>query len=58
VATIAWKAQERLHRRYWTLTKKSKPTAKVVTALARELAAFVWAVGVETERQVAATGAA
>jgi transposase len=50
VATIAWSAQERLHRRYWALTSKSKPSAKIVTALARELAGFVWAIGVETER--------
>ena len=50
VATIAWSAQERLHRRYWALTSKSKPSVKVVTALARELAGFVWGIGVETER--------
>ena len=50
VATIAWAAQERLHRRYWALTSKSKPSAKIITALARELAGFVWAIGVATER--------
>ena len=50
IATIAWAAQERLHRRYWALSSKSKPSAKIVTALARELAGFVWAIGVETER--------
>ena len=50
VAAIAWSAQQRLHRRYWALQNKSKPSAKIVTALARELAGFVWAIGVETER--------
>jgi transposase len=50
IATIAWAAQERLHRRYWALSSKSKPSAKIITALARELAGFVWAIGVETER--------
>lgn len=52
VATIAWTAQERLHRRYRALSAKSKPSGKIVTALARELAGFVWAIGVETERQL------
>ena len=32
------------------LQNKSKSSAKIVTALARELAGFVWAIGVETER--------
>jgi transposase len=54
IATIAWTAQERLHRRYWALSNKSKPTAKIVTALARELAGFVWAIGVESERELKA----
>src|SRR6185503_116907 len=53
VAAIAWTAQGRLHRRYWALSNKSKPSAKIVTALARELAGFVWAIGVETEKQLA-----
>ena len=50
IAAIAWSAQQRLHRRYWALQNKSKPSAKIVTALARELAGFVGAIGVETER--------
>ena len=51
VAAIAWRAQERLHRRYWALTQKSKPSGKIVAALARELVGFVWAIGTETEQQ-------
>ena len=58
IATIAWTAQERLHRRYWALSNKSKPSAKVVTALARELAGFVWAIGLESERELQAAKAA
>jgi len=58
IATIAWTAQERLHRRYWALSSKSKPSAKIVTALARELAGFVWAIGVETERALKVAKAA
>jgi transposase len=51
VAEIAWKAQERLHRKFTKLTFHRKPSGKVATAVARELAGFVWAIGhlVETE---------
>lgn len=58
VAAVAWRAQERLHRRYWALSNKSKPASKIITALARELAGFVWAIGVETETKLAAVRAA
>ncbi len=43
VVAIAEKAQERLHRRYWRLSARGKPANQVVTAVARELAGFVWA---------------
>jgi transposase len=52
VAAIAWRAQERLHRRYWLLANMSKPTGKIVTAPARELAGFIWAIGNEAEAQL------
>ena len=58
IAAVAWRAQERLHRRYWALAKKSKPTGKIVTAVARELTGFVWAIGIETEKQLATVKAA
>jgi transposase len=50
VAAMAWRAQERLHRRYWLLLSKAKPKAKIVTAVARELVGFAWAIGREVER--------
>jgi transposase len=53
VSEIAWKAQERLHRRFWRLTNKSKPAGKVVTAVARELVGFIWAIGLQAERDAA-----
>jgi transposase len=46
------------HRRYWALTNKSKPSPKVIAALARELVGFVWAIGKETEQTLAAKRAA
>jgi hypothetical protein len=56
LAEIAWKAQLRLHRRYQVLTGKTKPAGKVITALARELVGFIWAIGcaVEAHSQVRA----
>jgi transposase len=47
VRAIAWKAQHRLYGRYRALTRKGKLKTVVVTAIARELAGFVWAVNRE-----------
>ena len=35
---------QRLHRRFWKLTNKGKHHNVVVTAVARELVGFLWAV--------------
>jgi transposase len=44
-ATLArsWKAQRHLHAKYKAMTARGKPPAVAVTAVARELAGFVWA---------------
>ena len=39
----SWKAQLRLHAKYKKMTARGKPPGVVVTAVARELAGFVWA---------------
>jgi transposase len=45
ITDIAWKAQLRLHPRYQHLTRVGKKKSQVaVTAVARELAGFVWAI--------------
>lgn len=44
VLDIAWKAQVRLCARYRRLTAKGKTKQVVVTAIARELAGFIWAI--------------
>lgn len=41
---IAWKAQLRLCARYRRLVAKGKKTQVAITAIARELAAFMWAI--------------
>lgn len=45
VCAIAWKAQTRLHNRLKKLLGRGKHPAEAVTAVARELAGFVWAIG-------------
>jgi transposase len=47
VQRIAWEAQKRLNKRMYHLIHKGKCVHKAVTALARELAGFIWAVGQE-----------
>ena len=54
VREIAWKAQHRLYDRYRALIRRGKLKTVAITALARELAAFIWAVA----RAVANTGGA
>jgi len=45
VRTIAWKAQVRLCARYRRLVANGKNPAVAATAVAREMAAFLWAIG-------------
>ena len=47
VTDIAWKAQSRLCERYRKLSAGGKRSTIAVVAVARELAAFVWAIGRE-----------
>src|SRR6266481_2464666 len=44
VQEIAWKAQARLSARYRALARRGKRPTLVVTAIARELSGFIWAV--------------
>ena len=54
VRAIAWKAQVRLCARYRRLTAAGKRQTLVTTAIAREMAAFLWAIGHEVEPRSAA----
>jgi len=47
VCAIAWKAQKRLHHRLTRLIGRGKHATEAVTAVARELAGFIWAIGQE-----------
>jgi transposase len=44
---IAWKAQTRLCGRFRSLERKGKRRTVIVTAIARELSAFIWAINRE-----------
>lgn len=50
IQAIAVKAEERLCRRFQRMLSCGKRGTVVVTAIARELAGFVWAIGVAVER--------
>jgi transposase len=43
VIAIAWKAQQRLYRRYHRLLRRGKTSQQAITAVAREFLGFVWA---------------
>lgn len=47
VVDIAWRAQLRLCKRYQKLIKKGKYYNLVVTAIAREMIAYIWAISKE-----------
>lgn len=48
---IATKAQHRLHRRFQRMIASGKPKPKALTAIARELLGFVWAIGTHIENK-------
>ncbi|HWW94655.1 MAG TPA: IS110 family transposase [Vicinamibacteria bacterium] len=52
VKEIAWKAQHRLCSRYRRLTAKGKLRQKVMTAIGRELLGFIWAIGIQVEKEL------
>ena len=49
VLAIAWKAQVRLCGRFRRLMARGKLKNKIVTAIARELSGFMWAIAREVE---------
>jgi hypothetical protein len=49
VKEIAWKAQQRLHKKYQRLMAAGKDKKKIIIAVGRELLGFIWAIGTRTE---------
>lgn len=50
ITQISWNAQNRLHKKFTRLTSKGKSYPIAVSAVSRELAGFIWAIGIETQR--------
>jgi hypothetical protein len=57
VKEIAWKAQHRLSGKYRRLVAKGKPHQKAIIAVGRELLGFVWAIGMQVEKEQRARAA-
>jgi transposase len=53
ICDISWKAQTRLCARYRRLYAKGKSKQATITAIARELSAFIWAIDKEVQQTVA-----
>jgi transposase len=49
ICDIAWKAQLRLCARYRHFWAKGKVKPVIVTAIARELCGFIWAIAIKTD---------
>ena len=49
IREIAWKAQERLCRRYRKLARAGKQPTVITAAIARELAGFIWAIAKQVQ---------
>jgi transposase len=52
VKELSWKAQTRLHRRFWMLLQRGLCRQKAVVAVARELCGFIWALMREMPRPI------
>jgi transposase len=53
IREIAWKAQIRLCARYRRMLARGKKKTIVITAIARELVGFIWAIGSQIEPRLA-----
>lgn len=56
IVEIAAKAQHRLNGRYRKLTARGKSKQAAITAVARELLGFIWAIAVKVENQASTPG--
>lgn len=53
IRDIAWKAQHRLYKRYWSMVRRGKRPQTAVVATARELCGFIWAIGQQVPQSAA-----
>lgn len=55
IQSISWKAQQRLHKKYFRLLSRGKSSNTAIVAVARELAGFIWAIALEVEEPLKKT---
>ena len=55
IRTTAWKAQLRLTQRFAALRERGVQINKACVAVARELAGFIWAIGIQAQQEKAQT---
>lgn len=53
IQDIAWNAQKRAHKRYWSMVTRGKRPQTAVVAVARELCGFIWAIGQQVSQTAA-----
>jgi len=53
IRTTAWKTQLRLTQRFAALRNRGVQINKACVAVARELAGFIWAIGLQAQREKA-----
>jgi len=58
ILAISWHAQVRLHEKYRTLLGRGTNKNKVITAIARELSGFIWALACQLEKEALSQQAA
>jgi transposase len=51
VKRISWKAQNRLHKKFYSITSRGKSGKQAAFAVARELIGFIWAIGCYIEEK-------
>ncbi|EZP77231.1 transposase [Parageobacillus genomosp. 1] len=51
VKRISWKAQNRLHKKFYRITSRGKSGKQAAVAVARELIGFIWAIGCYIEEK-------
>jgi len=56
IVDMAWEAQKRLYRKHGRMRLRAKSHQVTVTAMSRELAGFVWAVGRQREAEMNTQG--
>ena len=54
IVEMSWEAQKRLHKKHKSMLARGKNYQVTTTAVARELAGFIWSIGIQRERELRA----